>query len=397
MNAIQYRIRLDVSKADNQSEIVVKQNDTRSRVVRAYLSNGSKPYEIAEGVSAVVRGKKPSGAILYNACEIDNDFVVFEITNQMIAEPGVVECEITLNGADGEVLTSPSFLLFVEGKIFSDDEVESTNEFTALQRVQADLNKVLDSWDSATASASTGDHSEVVVTIGEDSVHFDFILERGTKGITILAHYDTLEELRAEVPFPEIGDTYSIGTELPYDIYTYDAVLQDWKNNGNFKGAPGEDGISITDARLSDDGDLLIDFSNNQTKNVGFVKGTLSSDTIPTDKKPDILLLTNAKPVSPFITAFATLTVAGWSAQDDGNFPFTQMIEIPGLPAGADGGEVQLADAPTKEQYEAAASCGVQKIKQKEGVIVCGAYEQPEIDLPIQVRWWQGMVAYAAE
>lgn len=44
MKAIYYRIRLDVSKADTQSEIIVKQNDTHSRIVRANLSNGSEPY-----------------------------------------------------------------------------------------------------------------------------------------------------------------------------------------------------------------------------------------------------------------------------------------------------------------------------------------------------------------
>lgn len=141
INAIEYRIRLDVSKADHQSEIVVKQNDTRTRVVRAYLSNGSKAYEIVDGVSAVVRGKKPSGAILYNACEIDGNFVVFELTNQMIAEAGRVECEITLTGLDGEVLTSPSFLVFVEEKIYSDNEIESTDEYTQLQKHEAAENR----------------------------------------------------------------------------------------------------------------------------------------------------------------------------------------------------------------------------------------------------------------
>lgn len=262
INAIEYRIRLDVSKADHQSEIVVKQNDTRTRVVRAYLSNGSKPYEIAEGVSAVVRGKKPSGAILYNACEIDNDFVVFEITNQMIAEAGRVECEITLTGADGEVLTSPSFLLFVEGKIYSDDEVESTNEFTELQKLQGQMNTVIQQWDSVSASAETGDATDVAVELGADGVQFTFTLQRGERGpqgdrgergekgdtgprgdnFTILGYYDTLAELKTAVPNPSAGMAYGVGTTYPYDIYIFDGNTREWVNNGSIQGPAGPQG-----------------------------------------------------------------------------------------------------------------------------------------------------------
>ena len=262
INAIEYRIRLDVSKADHQSEIVVKQNDTRTRVVRAYLSNGSKAYEIVDGVSAVVRGKKPSGSILYNACEIDGNFVVFELTNQMIAEVGRVECEITLTGSEGEVLTSPSFLVFVEEKIYSDDEVESTNEFTELQKLQGQMNTVIQQWDSVSASAETGDATDVAVELGADGVQFTFTLQRGEQGpqgdrgergekgdtgprgdnFTILGYHDTLAALEAAVPYPLPGMAYGVGTTYPYDIYIFDGSTREWVNNGSIQGPAGPAG-----------------------------------------------------------------------------------------------------------------------------------------------------------
>lgn len=58
-------------------------------------------------------------------------------------------------------------------------------------------------------------------------------------GLTILGHYDTEAELRAAVPSPEVGDPYSVGTQLPYDTYIFDGVTLDWKNYGPFTGGGG--------------------------------------------------------------------------------------------------------------------------------------------------------------
>ena len=52
------------------------------------------------------------------------------------------------------------------------------------------------------------------------------------KGLTIIGHFDTVENLEASVTMPEPGDAYSVGTVNPYDIYTYDGVSQSWFNNG---------------------------------------------------------------------------------------------------------------------------------------------------------------------
>lgn len=52
------------------------------------------------------------------------------------------------------------------------------------------------------------------------------------EGIKIVAHFDTLEELEAAIPNPKVGDPYSIGAELPYDLYVFDALHGEWKNHG---------------------------------------------------------------------------------------------------------------------------------------------------------------------
>ena len=62
------------------------------------------------------------------------------------------------------------------------------------------------------------------------------------KGLTIIGHFDTVENLEASVTMSEPGDAYSVGTVEPYNIYTYDGVSQVWFNNGPIKGDPGPQG-----------------------------------------------------------------------------------------------------------------------------------------------------------
>lgn len=70
-----------------------------------------------------------------------------------------------------------------------------------------------------------------------------FAISNG-KNFRILGYYDTLEELRAAVPNPEVGDAYGVGTKAPYNAYVFDGVINDWRDNGSLAGVAGEDGYS---------------------------------------------------------------------------------------------------------------------------------------------------------
>ena len=47
----------------------------------------------------------------------------------------------------------------------------------------------------------------------------------------IRGFYPSFEALQEAVPDPKKGWAYGIGTEAPYEIYVWDAVGGDWKNN----------------------------------------------------------------------------------------------------------------------------------------------------------------------
>ena len=61
------------------------------------------------------------------------------------------------------------------------------------------------------------------------------------KSFAVKGFYASLDDLLSSVT-PEIGDSYGIGAEAPYDIYTWDSVNSMWVNIGAIQGAKGDDG-----------------------------------------------------------------------------------------------------------------------------------------------------------
>ena len=139
MQPIVYKIRLDAGKPGSQASIFVKQGDVKSRQLSIYLYNNSIPYKIVEGVTVVLRAVKPDLTIVYDDCEISGSIIKHLMTTQMLAVPGTVNCELTVYGANGEVLFSPQFDVYVEDTLFSDEVVESSSEFNALTEAIAQM------------------------------------------------------------------------------------------------------------------------------------------------------------------------------------------------------------------------------------------------------------------
>ena len=133
MNPIEYKITLDCRRAESQVTITAKQGEASGRKITFSLNEGRLPYKVPSGVTAVLRAKKPSGAVLYNTCTVTADGnVEYIITTQTVAEVGKLPCELQLS-QDGKVIFSPNFTLLVYKNLSVDSEVESMDEFTALQ------------------------------------------------------------------------------------------------------------------------------------------------------------------------------------------------------------------------------------------------------------------------
>lgn len=132
MNQIEHRIRLDVLRDSVQAYIRVTKNDTRSRKIIVFITEGSCAYPLYGVLTAKLKAEKPDGTTIYNDCVVENSAIVYTITAQTTAAVGIVECELILYGDADEVLATPRFKIIVQDPVVDDSEIESTDEFTAL-------------------------------------------------------------------------------------------------------------------------------------------------------------------------------------------------------------------------------------------------------------------------
>ena len=108
------------------------------------------------------------------------------------------------------------------------DEIESTLVGAVVHNRQMALTKAQQAQARANIGAGTSD-----------------------SGLTILAYFKTLDELKSSVQSPAPGSAYGVGAAYPYDIYIWDSLHAMWVNNGNIRGADGNDGIDGKDAVIT--------------------------------------------------------------------------------------------------------------------------------------------------
>lgn len=170
MEYVKYRLTLDMTEEATQYVIPIKIGDN-ARQFDFVLTNKGKPYTL-EGCTAVFRGLNPDGSVVYNECEINNNVITYTLTTSTSQSIGLIECELTLYGADEKVITSPRFSLVCGDKVYSDDEVEGRDEFTALvdaliavQRLNVSAEKVGNTT-TITITRADGTTSEVHINDG---------------------------------------------------------------------------------------------------------------------------------------------------------------------------------------------------------------------------------------
>ena len=137
MNNSVFRITLNVQLTASQTYVSVKRKDTSRQLVIS-LMDGIKPYEITADCTAVFSATKPDGSLLYNACTIENNTIIYEFTEQTVNVVGSMFVEILLYGGDGKLLVSPNFMLEIEERACpADSQIESSDEFSALTELMA--------------------------------------------------------------------------------------------------------------------------------------------------------------------------------------------------------------------------------------------------------------------
>ena len=202
-------ITVDLQKPNAPLIVNAKQNDKATRYIYATLIDGSSPYTIDASAVAEFRAKKPDGTGAFYDATISGNIVQCELKEQVLTVAGDVKAEINLYTATGSKLTSFAFTVKVEESVLEDATIVSSDYFNALTETTAE------------------------------------ILRTATM-VKPLGYYATVSALQAAITSPSAGDMYGVGSAEPYDFYTWDAINDEWVNNGQIKGQKGDAGVSVT-------------------------------------------------------------------------------------------------------------------------------------------------------
>lgn len=179
MEHVEHRIKLDLMKAGLQGQVIVKKADSDSRKINIFLSSAAGPYNMKDITSAILRAEKPDGKVMFNSCTVCEDRLEYIITTQTIAATGTVTCEITLMSSTGQVLVTPQFEIIVADIIYSDTEIESTNEYTALEEA---IKKAAALKDGTTFTPSVSDEGVLSWTNADGKDNPAAVNIKGSKG-----------------------------------------------------------------------------------------------------------------------------------------------------------------------------------------------------------------------
>jgi hypothetical protein len=160
MNVLKYRVSLDMFDTLSQTTIKAKKGDSACQI-HITLTEHGKVFHIGEGCYATFNAKKSDGNFIEDNCTIDGDTIVYNFatsiedgTCQVSACEGNVECEVTLYKANGEQLTSPRFILYIDGTVYNGEKITSTTEENVLKDL---INETLNTIDMVETKLENGE------------------------------------------------------------------------------------------------------------------------------------------------------------------------------------------------------------------------------------------------
>lgn len=185
-------IYLDIDDKLNE-HIKSVELDSNSRVWHFHLMVDYEPLDLT-GKSVHFRAEKPDKTNVLNDCEIidaENGIVKVELTRQVNAVPGHVNCLLKIVGSDGYVLKTKTFIVEVS-KTLSDKPIVSTNEFSALDEALGRVQNIDQRFAETNAQLSESKKKLVYVNLKDFGVKGDGKTDDTAKIQEVLNEYDNI-------------------------------------------------------------------------------------------------------------------------------------------------------------------------------------------------------------
>ncbi len=125
-------IKLDIACNTPPPTVYAKQGDSGTRFIKVILLENGALYTIESEITARIRILKPDKTAIYNFATISNNEIIAELTSQALAVEGVAVAEIGLF-KEKQILSTFLFYIIIERSAVSDEQIESSNEFSVLE------------------------------------------------------------------------------------------------------------------------------------------------------------------------------------------------------------------------------------------------------------------------
>lgn len=136
--------KITVDLIDENRGVIVraKQRDIGRGVKLTLTANGIL-FPLLDTDEVNVFFNKPDGHKVCNHCKVENGNALFELTSQTLAAVGKAQVEIEVMRGESR-LSNPVFILLIQPSYIDDSAIESSDEFTALQRALNRVQTVVD-------------------------------------------------------------------------------------------------------------------------------------------------------------------------------------------------------------------------------------------------------------
>jgi hypothetical protein len=286
MNKVQMYISLDVCRPGLQETVYVTGGDQASRELCISLNVGGVPLDMQSGEVTAAYYSMINNSPVLGECRLEGGRIIHELTATECANTHTAN--IRVQDADGAVLYSPQLQVVSSAPIYSDRAISQSDELSALTKALADTMKSQIA--GITESAANGVHT-YTVTFGDNSTR-TFTVQDGAAGPQGIPGTDGKDGAPGAdgAPGKNGTDGRGINTAWVNDNGELQLEYSDGEedNLGNVKGPrgakgvkgdtgaqgpAGADGIGITDAQITEDGELQITYTDGTTVLLGEVVG----------------------------------------------------------------------------------------------------------------------------
>ena len=286
MNKVQMYISLDVCRPGLQETVYVTGGDQASRELCISLNVGGVPLDMQSGEVTAAYYSMINNSPVLGGCRLEGGRIIHELTATECANTHTAN--IRVQDADGAVLYSPQLQVVSSAPIYSDRAISQSDELSALTKALADTMKSQIA--GITESAANGVHT-YTVTFGDNSTR-TFTVQDGAAGPQGIPGTDGKDGAPGAdgAPGKNGTDGRGINTAWVNDNGELQLEYSDGEedNLGNVKGPrgakgvkgdtgaqgpAGADGIGITDAQITEAGELQITYTDGTTVLLGEVVG----------------------------------------------------------------------------------------------------------------------------